>query len=387
MSEHQNLEEFLRALVSGVLSEFSAIGTGGAASTSSGQVSATSGGQGWSDTELEEEEQELEMMWSERPPNKVKPLTEASYTQDQIPGSFWLIFDLDAAYGLEAIEQLGAGELKGVRGISADRRIVLSWLDVGRNAALLMPGAETVRLNSLSRVMYDNPHYLVQSDLRVLRRLYNKQEGQRGSQQVMLQLGDRVKQVLASSSDKQEQELAWAMGYGYLSSQSIGYVYEASGRQLNTVNDVARFLPWAMLELLNDARGKTFGAPQRLREPVQSVAQERWQQIAYEAIKLMGSQYEDEGEWAVKGDSLKIPRGSRLLFLKNNAITREMIDQYREGSYKHSGFGKDWNENTLKTIKALEDNRVLDQYNVRFLSREKYVKSRESLWKRQATKR
>jgi hypothetical protein len=76
-------------------------------------------------------------------------LNEVSYTPKDIPK--WFFVGIYFNY-----KNLLDRQLKGIKGITED---LMTAYEMGE-AVLAMPGPETERINSLSRVLYDNPEYM-----------------------------------------------------------------------------------------------------------------------------------------------------------------------------------------------------------------------------------
>ncbi|MFA5557394.1 MAG: hypothetical protein WDA29_09890 [Flavobacteriaceae bacterium] len=101
-------------------------------------------------------------------------LNEDSYTDKDIPPYFFLVTPTDIALK----NGLADGYLDNFegQGISDDKRILIkiSYHDDNQPVSvIIMPGKETVRLNNLTRFMYDNPDYWLSGDLSALSRLYD----------------------------------------------------------------------------------------------------------------------------------------------------------------------------------------------------------------------
>jgi len=71
-----------------------------------------------------------------------------------------VVFDLE-----NIIDQLKTGKIKGLKGISSSSDIQFDFLGVARDAMLQMDSTKLLELNNITRIMYDNPHYLVSKNL------------------------------------------------------------------------------------------------------------------------------------------------------------------------------------------------------------------------------
>jgi hypothetical protein len=75
---------------------------------------------------------------------------EMSYTQQDVPNCYFLCPTLDP-------QKLATKTLHGVQGISANGIAILPFY---KGVLLIMKGSLTEQLNKLSRIQYENPHYL-----------------------------------------------------------------------------------------------------------------------------------------------------------------------------------------------------------------------------------
>ncbi len=83
---------------------------------------------------------------------------EASYTPADVPTYFYCVCRLN-------LPQLENGMLYGLDGISSDPYIIDQLLgEEGRSVILVIPSKELLEINKLTRIMYDNPNYLLSND-------------------------------------------------------------------------------------------------------------------------------------------------------------------------------------------------------------------------------
>jgi hypothetical protein len=62
-------------------------------------------------------------------------------------------------------DQLKSMKVKGLKGISSDSDIQFQFLGVARDAMLQIPSKDLLEQNKITRIMYDNPHYLVSKNM------------------------------------------------------------------------------------------------------------------------------------------------------------------------------------------------------------------------------
>ncbi len=87
-------------------------------------------------------------------------LQEKSFRKSDIPKDFWVVFDLETM-----IDELKSGKIKGLKGISSSSEIQFQFLGVARDAMLQIDSTELLKINNITRIMYNNPHYLVSKNL------------------------------------------------------------------------------------------------------------------------------------------------------------------------------------------------------------------------------
>lgn len=122
----------------------------------------------------------------------MKSLT-ASDKSRVVPKKFFVVMPFGSEeYSAKPTRDIAAGVLDGVLGISDKAEIIMQWYGMARDAILAMDGPELVRLNSLSRIQYDNPEYLVSKGLAALYRLFAKQRTKSGSYSLAANLIDHI---------------------------------------------------------------------------------------------------------------------------------------------------------------------------------------------------
>jgi len=246
-----------------------------------------------------------------------------SFAPSDVPGVFWLVFSLDEAFASD----IASGELKGLKGISGSSRIVLNFFNVGRDAMLVMPGKAVVQTNKLSRIMYDNPEYLVSNDLDALYRIWAKSKQQKwGIAGVFGNMTDNIQLVLKASGDKKFRDIEYLIGWGTLNATAYGSYAKANPPSIDTARDLARWYRNATIAILKenkrDRRDPAFAEALKVSD---------WLPIVKGALEQVARAYKDEGEWVVKNDTFKVPAGSRMLVSRPPDIEKPYIDAYLRG--------------------------------------------------------
>lgn len=232
----------------------------------------------------------------------------------RIPGTFRVVISL---YETEkAAQQLANRRLEGVAGISSSGTIGLQWLGVARDAMLAMPGPETLQLNNISEVRYDDPEYLMRDNMSALYRIFNQQ----GAERVISNIFQYATVVAKQSRNEDFGQFAYFSEWCAFW-QKLSYYAEKNLPQVNSVRDLAE---WT-----------TEHAPvaaQQVRKGEWSIESttlttEQWEYLLNGALKKVSEIYSDEGEWLVEDNVLNIPPGS-VLYIMTYDVPEEIMAQW-----------------------------------------------------------
>jgi hypothetical protein len=235
-------------------------------------------------------------------------LAELSYQPSDIPGYFFLIFPLE-----RGAEDLARGVLGGVTGIT-DSGQMLYRFGGFRNAMLIMDGEETVRLNRLSRVMHDNPHYFLSNNMAALYRVFQSAgpEDKLSRRQVMLNLLGYVFAAMKKHGSSAGRMFAQWAAEQTAFHQDVADWYSEHPAPIDGAQDLVRWL------LRRGLEGGFQAAPWRrdqewARKTWNEIPVGEWQRAVLDGLRYVGEVYRSEGEWLVKDRTLRVPPGSRLL--------------------------------------------------------------------------
>lgn len=220
----------------------------------------------------------------------IKLFLERSYAPQDIPKRFFLAinFSMWDDNITTKIDSLLKGELVGVKGIAGSglKEMVKNWGGM-RELMISMPSEALLSLNKLSRVMYDNPEYLVSDGMKALRRLFNEDNEKYSS--LFSKMQGYVLRVMDDPKIK-----GW-IDYNGSFSKLDDYVKEF--KNIKDVKDLVNFIMSRMDDSNGILKAKGF---------------EWWRKTIMAGLKNMGQLYKSESEWLVKGGSLKIPPGSKI---------------------------------------------------------------------------
>lgn len=305
-------------------------------------------------------------------------LSAKSYSEADIPKKFWLVFRLpfgdvmderQAQREHDLLQQLERGRLKGVKGISATREIILNFMGVGRNALLVMDGPALVRQNKLSRLMYDNPHYLLSNNMAVIYRLFqqNPKDKWAGSQ-VIQNIGEYLKRAA-----KEHAELRGIMEY-YGSASRCGYYYEKNPKQINNLKDLTDFFYTALTTVHEEFHNN------KLKEKLTKIDLNKY---LVAALGTVAEVYGDEAEWIIKNDELVVPDNSHLIISVHKkwlALLEEYQAHMRSGKKPwqfHSPYeGVEYVQSLFQTLSEYNFD---TRYRVRFIDTDKYESMRSKV--------
>ena len=268
--------------------------------------------------------------------------TARSFSGGDIPQNFWMAFDLSPRddHFQATISQLKAGALQGVKGVSASGEILLDFLAVARNSFLRMPGYATVEANKMTRVMYDNPDYLLSNDMAPLYRIFNQNPERDWSRgecmfRIMEYVCRAMRDINADAFYAMEYVAAW---------QRVGRAFGQSGKKIKGLHD---FIDWTHAAVQR-ALQTDFTDPKRAVIPAQD-----WIDAVRSGFHAFHKTYGSENEWQLKDSTLRIPEGSSLVIgleqgeIEAHAKWETSTDLEREQA---KFFG---NHRTAERVKAL----------------------------------
>lgn len=227
------------------------------------------------------------------------------------PKYFYLVFPVDFdSNSYKWAKELATGKMKGVAGVSESPTIIK--LFKRRHGIIVMRGKDFLKENKVSKIQYDNIHYLVQDDLKVLSRLFNTEERIRGKQQIMATLCDYV----AKNADAKYQKLFDEVTH------IVAGIYEKSGKKFKGVFDLSSWLFYMYSKL--GLQNKIFNSK---KDFVNKVVFKRW---VLKALYELGQRYSYEEEWVVKNTEINVPKKSTVVLLNDKQTDLETVKEYSE---------------------------------------------------------
>jgi len=307
-----------------------------------------------------------------------KVLIEVSYTQKDIPTVFWMVTSIDE-HSEKFLEQISTGKLKGVKGISGTKEIVTQWLGIARNAVIVIPAKKFLKLNNVSRIMYDNPHYLVSKNMTTLFRLFDRSPERDYDWFGLMQTVMGYVQWAGKQSKPPSKSVAtilYYIEYGTLAATLYGSAYKDEKPNINSIKELAAWVQKTTIKIAEN-KGKW------LVEEAKDFPTSVWENLIVMALKRIGEIYKSEGEWMIKGDTMEIPNGSTI-FIALDVDPKSISNQARQ-EYTQVPKQGAWpdppklqtEKRALRLIELTNKYNLSSRYQVNFISMEKFEKYRE----------
>lgn len=290
------------------------------------------------------------------------------------PANFWLVLDIPTSNelnnrDLKHLEDLSKGELQGVKGISASKEILTDWWIHIRNAAIFLKTGDTLRINDLEQIEYNDPDQLCANGLRILARLFDKDVSEKyGLSNLVSNIGNYVLPEI----NKIDHQLGYFMNYHGVFNKLSHDIDTNDVLGINTHGDLTNYI-W-------DSLGKL---PNYERDAIlTSMDKEMLRKAIVKGLRRAGSTYESEAEWMVNGDSLKIPPKSILLL----GIEPDVVDEYRKWKENPDDFSNPWrsiHHYRIERYKNLMDiivkYRLRERYDLRVIDAKRFDRMRSDL--------
>jgi hypothetical protein len=168
-----------------------------------------------------------------------------------------------------------------------------------------MKSEDVMKINKVTRVMYDNPEYLLSNGMRALRRLFAETSEEYTS--IFTKMQDYLLKVMDDVKVK-----GWISYNGAIN--ELSYVKGLS-KKVNNSYDLAKIL-------MNNMKS----------DYCKDKGIEWWRKVVVDGIKLMGNLYSNEKEWMIKDGIFNIPSNSRIVVVESEYYKKEW--QKRNGEDK-----------------------------------------------------
>ena len=233
-------------------------------------------------------------------------LIEKSFTEKDLPKDFWIVFDIG-----RMMDELKTGKIKGLKGISSSNEIMFSFLGVARDAMFQIDAKQLISLNKITRILYDNPHYLVSKNMWALRRIFSASPSG-WINQVFGNLFDRLQVETKRSKHK---ELSYDMGYyGF---RNVDYDWAKKVKtKINNLKDLSSLVHKYIHYVFTEKTNRKY-----------DISVKEISDMLYVSILKIGELYSSENEWVVKSDILTLPKKTIL-----HILTKD-VDKFNKKAY------------------------------------------------------
>ncbi len=227
----------------------------------------------------------------------MKDLKERSFFSEDIPEQFYVVTDIK--YNIE-LNDIKKGVL-GVTGISGSAHIVLDFMGVARDLIIAMDGEELVNLNQITRIMYDNPHYLVSNNMLALSRIFQARPDD--FQHTLRNVFDYMRLFMKKSSNSSYDDLYYWWDYAGIPDFEFSKAFKKMNLKIDNLSDFVRTLVEAS-KSIDEYNGKEYFENLSYKELYKAVE---------EALFYIGQTYKNEAEWVLKNKKLIIPSSTKFI--------------------------------------------------------------------------
>ena len=281
-----------------------------------------------------------------------------------VPRTFRVVFDV-GRNPEQSIQQLADMKLDGLTGISDKHDMAFNWLGVARDAMLIMKGPEVVKLNKLTRFMYDNPHYFFSKNMWALNRLYQRTNDTAG---VLRNILEYLFIEFARAGFMTEYDIRYSAPY-----QTLSWRKDVKSLTINNIKDLYTWFMKALADEadIDDKKEWSKGFRRMYYEPIKDLNYHTFEKLIFRVFKNHVTPiYSSEGEWVVKDKVLKVPPKSHLYILLQKKyynsmmkLKKEMPEIYKAKRSMESDFFEKY-ENLLATI---DKHKINKKYVVKFI--------------------
>jgi hypothetical protein len=307
-------------------------------------------------------------------------LIEKSFTQADIPRVFRVAMEWgyeDKQF--ETLKQLEKMQLKGLTGISDAGDLTFQWIGAGRDILLIMNGQELVDNNKISRFLYDNPHYMLSNNMKWLRRMYQRREGD-DTPGILFNLNKEVFIVLARRGYITKYDIEYSAPYQTMASKHL-----VGNAKINGVKDYIKVFRktyrtiaakerkedhWNTREFMRKAEKGETNIRGGFEEKFDKISDSEFASIVQEAFDEIKKVYGSEGEWVVKTKVLNIPKKSYLYIMEK--FPKYRVKEFKENPDKPMD---EWDkEGLIRWIKLMDgiDKKLKGKYVVKYISAKEF---------------
>jgi len=308
-----------------------------------------------------------------------KYLVEKSFMQSDIPRVFRVAMEWGYdEKAFKTLKQLENMQLKGLTGISDAGDLTFQWIGAGRDILLVMKGQEVVDNNKISRFLYDNPHYMLSNNMKWLRRMYQRREGD-DTPGILFNLNKEVFIILARRGHITKYDIEYSAPYQTMASKHL-----VGNAKINGVKDYIKVFRktyrtiaakerkedhWNHREFMRKSEEET-NTRGGFEEKFDKISDAEFASVVQEAFDEIKRIYGSEGEWVVKTKVLNVPKKSYLYVMEK--YPKEEVKSYKENPEK---LMDSWTkEGIIRWIKLTDgiDKKLKGKYIVKYISAKEF---------------
>lgn len=301
-------------------------------------------------------------------------LIEISYTKEDIPKTFRVAMEWDYKDPENTGKMLADHKLPGMTGISSNGQIAFQWWGVGRDILLIMPGKKVVELNGISRILYDNPHYMLSKNMTMLRRLFNASFSKIGTRQTFFNLNQYFFKQLGKTNRTIKYNVEYCAAY-----QTLANLKYSQAVKVSSPKDYIKYFRRAIEHAVEKEKNKEYASYciRDIKKETDKISDSELISTLKKTFEYIKSIYGTEEEWIIKDRILNVPKGSRLYILWDKKFEKS----YKEAKEKTEGWHHAWlnlKKDSIEKMLHMKNiiEKYLKDYKVKLVDREEFDKAR-----------
>jgi hypothetical protein len=312
-------------------------------------------------------------------------LYEASFRPEDIPPYFYVAMNTPDKINFD---DLANGVVRGISGVSEDFHILKRYYDSFSSIGLIMPGQEFVRMNKVTRFMYENPHFWTQPD-------FSRDQRRTGSGKYWL--SNAIRNLMLNDPQVQQKQGPNFQPYTQLDPKgpTISALQQSKEQASSSWRDFSDEDEAKINQIVDNLAKSKFNNVGQLSKVLYAQFQQYFPQMSdmtkqkvYELVMGYWTDHKGQNaqdkEWVLKDKVMNIPRGSKML-LENSYEKMDEIKQRWDQFNSHYDIVKfDTDDMEMPSFEFLPDelkSRGYSHFDPRYASRyEKNYQSQHGKW-------
>lgn len=228
----------------------------------------------------------------------------------------------------EFAKQLSDRKIEDIIGISDNKFIIPSFLGIGRNLLLVMPGDEVIKNNNISKIEYNNIDFLLKNNMEMLYRIFSKNSNSySGRYGLMNNITDYIESVTKPWNVREP--FGFLMKNLYEGYWQPAREYGKSNISINNVDDLINFL---------------HNSATIFSEKTKNISFAEFVKPVLNAFNKIAKIYKSEGEWVINDKVLNVPKNSTLIFSVSKSPNEFSKEQLEIINSDEKIFHMDWDD-------------------------------------------